>query len=53
MGTYSPVDIYTDEKTNLNLGADNNADIDYGGSGGGPARARSFCGVDWDSSELR
>lgn len=53
MGTYSPVDIYTDEKTNLYLGAYYNAYIDYGGSGGGPARARSFGGVDWDSSELR
>ena len=26
----------------------NNADIDYGGGGSGPARARQHSGIDWD-----
>jgi len=25
-----------------------NADLNYGGSGSGPARARSHSGIDWD-----
>ena len=25
-----------------------NTDIDYGGSGSGPARARQHSGIDWD-----
>ena len=25
-----------------------NADLDYGGSGSGPARARQHSGIDWD-----
>ena len=25
-----------------------NADLDYGGGGSGPARARSYRGIDWD-----
>ena len=25
-----------------------NADLDYGGGGSGPARARSYGGIDWD-----
>ena len=26
-----------------------NADLDYGGGGSGPARARSYGGTDWDN----
>ena len=29
-------------------GIGGNADVDYGGGGSGPARARSFGGIDWD-----
>ena len=26
-----------------------NADLDYGGGGSGPARTRSYGGIDWDN----